>query len=252
MIERAIVRARAALAIALLSRVVRNTLIVLAVLVALDWVFRLPVGFRIVQGGTACVALAAFAVMGALRIVAFKPRPIDVALRIERSHPTLRNRLAALLEFEEQRPEDRTELLALGLPALRAEVNEAIRGLDPSTLTSMRSAMRPVRQLGLVVVLWAAALAALPSIIGVGIVRAVAPWSDAQWPSTTELAGPHRSFGRRHRHLVPMEGGIGPRGSITRTRQGRVQDQDRHVGFMAIRLARQVRRRDVRSPAGRA
>lgn len=187
MIERTIVRARAALAIALLSRVVRNTLIVLAVLVALDWVFRLPVGFRIVQGGMACVALAAFAIMGALRIVAFKPRPIDVALRIERSHPTLRNRLAALLEFEEQRPEDRTELLALGLPALRAEVNEAICGLDPSTLTSMRSTMRPVRQLGLVVVLWAAALAALPSIIGVGIMRAVAPWSDAQWPSTTEL-----------------------------------------------------------------
>jgi len=188
MIDRVITRARVALTIALLSRVVRNTLIVLAVLVALDWVFRLPVGFRIVQGGTAGLALLAFAVIGVLRILAFKPGRIDVALRIERSRPELRNRLAALLEFEAQPKDERTELLDLGLPALREEVDRAMQGLDPASITSMRSATRPARQLALVVVLWAGALAVLPSIVGVGIVRAVAPWSDAQWPSLTEVA----------------------------------------------------------------
>ncbi len=188
MIDRVITRARVALTIALLSRVVRNALIVLAVLVALDWVFRLPVGFRIVQGGTAALALVAFAVIGVLRILAFKPGRIDVALRIERSRPELRNRLAALLEFEAQPKDERTELLDLGLPALREEVDRAMQGLDPASITSMRSATRPARQLALVVVLWAGALAALPSIVGVGIVRAVAPWSDAQWPSLTEVA----------------------------------------------------------------
>ena len=187
MIDRVITRARVALTIALLSRVVRNALIVLAVLVALDWVFRLPVGFRIVQGGTAGLALLAFAVIGVLRILAFKPGRIDVALRIERSRPELRNRLAALLEFEAQPKDERTELLNLGLPALREEVDRAMQGLDPASITSMRSATRPARQLALVVVLWAGALAALPSIVGVGIVRAVAPWSDAQWPSLTEV-----------------------------------------------------------------
>lgn len=188
MIDRVITRARFALAIALLSRVVRNALIVLAVLVALDWVFRLPVGFRIVQGGTAGLALVAFAMIGVLRILAFKPGRIDVALRIERSRPELRNRLAALLEFEAQPKDERTELLDLGLPVLREEVDRAMQGLDPASITSMRSATRPARQLALVVVLWAGALAALPSIVGVGIVRAVAPWSDAQWPSLTEVA----------------------------------------------------------------
>ena len=188
MIDRVITRARVALTIALLSRVVRNALIVLAVLVALDWVFRLPVGFRIVQGGTAGLALLAFAVIGVLRVIAFRPGRIDVALRIERSRPELRNRLAALLEFEAQPKDERTELLNLGLPALREEVDRAMQGLDPASITSMRSATRPARQLALVVVLWAGALAALPSIVGVGIVRAVAPWSDAQWPSLTEVA----------------------------------------------------------------
>ena len=188
MIDRVITRARVALTIALLSRVVRNALIVLAVLVALDWVFRLPVGFRIVQGGTAGLALLAFAVIGVLRILAFKPGRIDVALRIERSRPELRNRLAALLEFEAQPKDERTELLDLGLPALREEVDRAMQGLDPALITSMRSATRPARQLALVVVLWAGTLAVLPSIVGVGIVRAVAPWSDAQWPSLTEVA----------------------------------------------------------------
>lgn len=188
MIDRVITRARVALTIALLSRVVRNALIVLAVLVALDWVFRLPVGFRIVQGGTAGLALVAFAVIGVLRILAFKPGRIDVALRIERSRPELRNRLAALLEFEAQPKDERTELLDLGLPVLREEVDRAMQGLDPASITSMRSATRPARQLALVVVLWAGALTALPSIVGVGIVRAVAPWSDAQWPSLTEVA----------------------------------------------------------------
>ncbi|MDI9411470.1 MAG: hypothetical protein QM519_08050, partial [Bacteroidia bacterium] len=187
MIDRVITRARVALTIALLSRVVRNALIVLAVLVALDWVFRLPVGFRIVQGGTAGLALLAFAVIGVLRVIAFRPGRIDVALRIERSRPELRNRLAALLEFEAQPKDERTELLNLGLPALREEVDRAMQGLDPASITSMRSATRPARQLALVVVLWAGALAALPSIVGVGIVRAVAPWSDAQWPSLTEV-----------------------------------------------------------------
>ena len=188
LIDRVIIRSRVALTIALASRVVRNALIVLAVLVALDWIFRLPVGFRLVQGITACLALAGFAAIGARRILAFKPRRIDVALRIERSHPELRNRLAALLEFEEQPAGERTELLALGLPALRQEVDAAMRGLDPASITSMRSASRPARQLALVMVLWAGALAALPSIVGVGIVRSLAPWSDAQWPSTTEVA----------------------------------------------------------------
>ena len=187
MIDRVITRARVALTIALLSRVVRNALIVLAVLVALDWVFRLPVGFRIVQGGTAGLALLAFAVIGVLRVIAFRPGRIDVALRIERSRPELRNRLAALLEFEAQPKDERTELLNLGLPVLREEVDRAMQGLDPASITSMRSATRPARQLALVVVLWAGALAALPSIVGVGIVRAVAPWSDAQWPSLTEV-----------------------------------------------------------------
>jgi len=187
MIDRVIVRSRAALTMALLSRVMRNALIVLAVLVALDWIFRLPVGFRLAQGITACLALAAFSAVGALRILAFKPSRIDVALRIERTHPALRDRLAALLEFDAQPSEERTELLNLGLPALRQDVDTAMRGLDPASITSMRSASRPARQLALVVVLWAGAFAALPSIIGVGIVRALAPWSDAQWPSTTEV-----------------------------------------------------------------
>jgi hypothetical protein len=187
MIDRVIMRARVALTIALLSRVVRNALIVLSVLVALDWVFRLPVGFRIMQGGMAGLALAVFAVIGVWRILAFKPRRIDIALRIERGHPELRNRLAALLEFEAQPKDDRTELLDLGLPALREEVDRAMQGLDQASITSMRSAIRPARQLALVVVLWAAALVLLPSIVSVGIVRAVAPWSDVQWPSLTEV-----------------------------------------------------------------
>ncbi len=187
MIDRVIVRARVALTIALLSRVVRNALIVLSVLVALDWVFRLPVGFRIVQGGMAGLALVVFAIIGAWRILAFRPRRIDVALRIERSHPELRDRLAALLEFEAQPIDQRTELLDLGLPALREEVDRAMQGLDLASITSMRSATRPARQLGLVVALWAGAFALLPSIISVGIVRAVAPWSHAQWPSLTDV-----------------------------------------------------------------
>lgn len=186
-IDRVIVRARVALTIALLSQVVRNALIVLAVLVALDWVFRLPVGFRLIQGTLASAALIAFAAMGVLRILKFKPRRIDVALRMERAHPSLRNRLTALLDFEAQSNEERTELLTLGLPALRHEVDRAMRGLDPASIASMRSAMRPARQLALVAVLWVGALATLPSIISVGVVRAVVPWSDAQWPSLTEI-----------------------------------------------------------------
>lgn len=187
MIDRAMVRARVVLTIALLSRVVRSALVVLAVLVVLDWIFRLPVGFRMVQGIIALLALAAFAAFGARQIVAFRPSRIDVALRIERNHPALRNRLAALLEFEDLPSDDRTELLALGLPILRKEVDGAMRGMDPTSITSMRPASRPIRQLALVVVLWVGVAAALPSIVGVGIARAVAPWSDAQWPSTTEL-----------------------------------------------------------------
>jgi len=188
MIDRVITRVRLVLAIALFARVVRNALIVLAVLVALDWVFRLPVGFRIVQVGAAGVALATLATIGVLRILAFKPRQIDIALRIERNRPELRNRLAALLEFEAQPKGERTEMLDLGLPVLRAEVEQAMQGLDPASITSMRSAMRPARQLALVVVLWAGMLVAIPSIISVGIVRALAPWSNAQWPSLTEIA----------------------------------------------------------------
>lgn len=187
LIDHVIMRARAALALALLSRVMRNALVVLAALVALDWIFRLPSGFRAAQGIVACMALAVFAVIGLRRILAFKPSRIDVALRIERNHPALRDRLAALLEFEDQPADARTELLALGLPALRQDVDAAMRGLDASSVASMRSASRPARQLALVMALWTGALVSLPSIVGVGIMRAIVPWGDARWPSTTEV-----------------------------------------------------------------
>jgi hypothetical protein len=187
LIEQVVARARAALTLALIARILRNGLVVLAVLVALDWVFRLPPGFRSVQAIVATIALMVFAVVGLRRVLAFKPTPIDVALRIERRHPGLRNRLAALLELESQPGDRRTELLELALPGLRGEVDSALRDIDASSITSWRTASRPARQLALVATLWGVALAVLPSIVGTGVVRAVAPWSAAQWPSSTEV-----------------------------------------------------------------
>ena len=145
MIDRVIVRSRAALTMALLSRVMRNALIVLAVLVALDWIFRLPVGFRLAQGITACLALAAFSAVGALRILAFKPSRIDVALRIERTHPALRDRLAALLEFDAQ-PSEAAVFIEMTLILLTpALIQQGLRRqlkmkVTPSTLFLLSAA----------------------------------------------------------------------------------------------------------------
>lgn len=169
------------------ARVLRNALVVLALLVALDWVFRLPGGFRALESAAAIGGLAWFIHTGWRRYRSYRPSRVDLALRIERVVPSLRDRLTALIEFDQQPAAERTELLAAHLPSLRAEVDASLKAIDPSALVSYRPLVNPMRQLALVATLWAVGFLVVPSIAQVGVARVFLPWSDAQWPSVTEV-----------------------------------------------------------------
>jgi hypothetical protein len=72
---------------------------VIACAVALDWIFRFPAWFRAIALAIGALSLASAAVRLLVPAWRFRPTPIDLALRVERSAPALAGRLASGVEF---------------------------------------------------------------------------------------------------------------------------------------------------------
>ncbi len=189
MLERVRRRSTTALVLALCARVLRSSLVVLAVLIALDWLFRLPEAFRTVEVTACAVAVVVWVVLGVRKIKAFQPTLVDLALRVERARPALRNQLAALIDFEQSAhaADPSHELLQRELQALRHTVKIGLRGVEARDVTSLRLAQRPLQQMVLVVCCWIAAIIMIPTVLATGVERALTPWTGDEWPSSTAI-----------------------------------------------------------------
>lgn len=113
---------------------------------------------------------------------------LDVAQRIERRFPLLRERLAAAISFLGQREDDPLA----GSPQLRrAVVSQSTAALAELPLDDVLQP-RPARQAaitaGLVAAMAAALAAADPQSAGLALVRLVNPASSAAWPQKNHLA----------------------------------------------------------------
>lgn len=122
------------------------------------------------------------------RCFAARLSDVDLALKVERSMPALRDRLASSLEFLEESEDDPLA----GSAALRRQVISqtaaAAETLDFSRLTQAQPARRAAMACAALAAVVAAMAVLNPAATSVALARLVAPWGATAWPQANNLS----------------------------------------------------------------
>jgi hypothetical protein len=168
-------------------------------LIAADYAFRFPAPLRLTILLLGCAAL----LLGVWRFLrpalTFRPDLTALALRVERTVPALRGRLASSLEFVGSGLESTNPLAA-------RVVHETARRAD-GALGGLIQPRRTLAALGVLagaLVIAGAGVAALPELAGIGLARLFAPLSHAPWPSRTRVESAVEDGVRPRGQAVPL------------------------------------------------
>jgi hypothetical protein len=155
----------------------------LLALIAFDYALRLPEAFRMVLllAGLAGLGYAVWTYL--LPAVAFNPSVTQLALRIERSLPSLSGRLASSIEFAMAGVDQTNPLAARSL-------RDAESRLTGDKLGRHVNPHRTMLGMGLLLMMLAIAgsfVATNPAAAETGVKRILLPFSDAAWPARTGI-----------------------------------------------------------------
>lgn len=176
-------RSRVALVTSRSGTIVAGAVAVVLLAIVLDAIFRWPSALRwVVLAGLLVAASTAW--RRQLRpALAFRPTPVDVALRLERDHASLRGRLASAVDLH-LAGADRIDPFAASAVAAVASAVDA----DDLRLPLRADPIRRALGLGVGALLLAAsAIALLPGPTRIGLERTFMPWTDAAWPARTQV-----------------------------------------------------------------
>ncbi len=169
-------------------------------LVAIDYFLRLPVEVRLLLLlgglGTLFIAVARYLIP----TFGFRPDLTQLALRVERSMPALRGRLASSVEFVLGAVDQDNPL------ALRT-VQETMTRLAGEAVIGIVRPARALRDLAVlicIVVLAISLIVIYPSLAQTGLARFLTPLGSAQWPARTAVVS--------LMHEVLEHGTVHPRG----------------------------------------
>ncbi len=182
-VERIAVRARVLRIVAAFAALAVLVVASVSLTAAVDAVVRFPGLLRAVF---LCVIVALVAidvrkfVIPSLR---FRPRPIEIAQRIERQRPELSGHLAAAVDFELTGLSKTNELAAFAVRNLE----ERAKGVDFGRVLRFRPTV--VRVLGAIacIALALGFAAVQPVYATIALKRVLMPWSDAAWPARTAV-----------------------------------------------------------------
>ncbi len=112
---------------------------------------------------------------------------IDVALRLERRFPVLRDRLATTLQFLAEKEDDPLAGSAAMRRAVVIQVADDVRPLRTSAILQMRPVLWATGAAGLLLAVVTAIAMIQPELTSVAAQRQFNPWGDAVWPQQTHL-----------------------------------------------------------------
>ncbi|MBI1304419.1 MAG: hypothetical protein GC172_11635 [Phycisphaera sp.] len=178
--------ATAARALAIASALASLGVLVLvgfAIAASLDALLRFPMPVRALL----LVAIALLAAVDLKRFVLpalrFRPRSVELALRVERARPELAGRLASAVEFEESGIARRNPLAARAV----ADLEERARGMDLRGVLRVRPTVTRVGAALALVVAGALFATADSQSASIAVRRIFLPWTDASWPARTAV-----------------------------------------------------------------
>ncbi len=171
-----------------LSAVAAILLAVAAAIGSIDWLLRFEdQGVRIIASLTA-LGVAAWSCRRFLGFAYRAPvREIDLAMRVERSFPNLKDELSSAIEFLSQSEDDPTAGSAALRRAAIAQASAETQDLDFSAVLDRRPARRAAALLA--ATCFAAGILVLmsPADARIAVARLVNPLGDAAWQRTTHL-----------------------------------------------------------------
>ncbi len=192
LVERVGRRARAALLAAAWLRSVALVLAVVLVLGLLDYLFRLPRGVRVVHFAAMGYGLFELTRRVILPAIRFRPKPAEIALRIERASagPGAAGRLASGVEFGiASRTFDGAQDLTSALAAqTSAEADAAAGALTGRRFVNRVGLVRAAAFLAIVLLLAGGPVLIRPDLAQTGVARTLWPFGASEWPKRTALA----------------------------------------------------------------
>ncbi|MBX3354067.1 MAG: hypothetical protein KF724_00035 [Phycisphaeraceae bacterium] len=223
-LERLRRRARAVLVIERTAVLLAFALAVLGSWILLDALARFPLAIRLAALFVGAGSLTLLVLRWWWPAVRFNPPLTELALRLERHHPELAGDLASSIDFQQ-----RSTSGALESRTISRTESAAGRARFESALRRDRL-LRAVVGLFFAVAVGAALVLADPNSAGIGLRRALLPWSGAEWPARTMVA----SLMEGVTHL--------PRGDAVLLRAEAVRgDPSRMRPFVRYRLVREGR-----------
>lgn len=182
-VERLAVRARALRIAAACGALVILVVAAVSGTAAIDAVVRFPAPIRAAILVAIVVLVAIDVRKFLLPALRFRPRPIEIAQRIERQRPELAGHLAAAVDFELTGVARTNELAAYAVRNLE----DRARGMSFSGVLRLRPTA--LRVLGAVACIgFVVGFAALePAYASIAVRRVLTPWSNAAWPARTAV-----------------------------------------------------------------
>ncbi len=171
-------------------------------------------GLRVLLWALSLGAVAAAAWWFVARAARARLTDLDLARRLERQFPQLRDRLATTLEFLSQ-PEDNP--LAGSAELRRAVVTQVAAEVQPlrgAAVLAPRQVWLAVAVAGVLLAVVVILTAVQPQLAGIAALRQINPWSDTPWPQQHHLvvrAPQHVARGADLTvEIVDREGGLLP------------------------------------------
>jgi hypothetical protein len=208
-----------------------------------DFVLRFPAALRGIFWLLGVTTLAAAIWRLLLPAARFNPSLTEIALRMERIEskrdPSVIGTLASALELARSNSPRAQETAGAILDRLDVRAR-ATQILDPKKLFTAMAA------LALVLAPLAAIALARPELSRVGVVRVLAPWSDAQWPKRTRVADATGVVAHPLTKALPLR-------AVVQMRSGLVANAEVRVGYRVLvnDEATGAIRRAVLTPQGR-
>ena len=182
-VERVAVRARMMRIAAACAALAMLVILSVSATAAVDALIRFP---SILRGIFLCVIVGLVVVdlrKFVIPSLRFRPRPIEIAQRIERQRPELAGHLAAAVDFELTGVSRTNELAAFAVRNLE----ERAKGMDFGSVLKLRPTVLRVSGAVACIALAIGFAAAEPVYASIAVKRVLLPWSDAAWPARTAV-----------------------------------------------------------------
>jgi hypothetical protein len=111
----------------------------------------------------------------------FRPRPIEIAQRIERQRPELAGHLAAAVDFELRGIAETNELAAYAV----RNAEDMTRGTNLGAVLRLQPTLARVAVMFGCITAIVGGVAYSPTSAAIAVKRVLLPWSDAEWPART-------------------------------------------------------------------